>query len=169
MKWLFQYLVSWHASRITYPYQKNLIFDYPHQNVLNQQSFYHYRKLQLVPTDQYPFQSIEKLMRSVFVASLHLDVFPQNFFLLRLHCSQNKFPQGFNIWFPWHHSNMPENYPNESGKITCPLPMLRQLPHPKLIKVIVWVGWVFMQLKGHIHSGLHLALRYSMCGFQAPH
>ena len=39
----------------------------------------------------------------------------KTFFSLRLHYSQKKFPLGFTIWFPWRHSNMPENYPIKYG------------------------------------------------------
>ena len=46
---------------------------------LNRQSFYHYRKRQLVPTDRYRFRSIGKLIGSVShdrVAYRYLDAFP---------------------------------------------------------------------------------------------
>ena len=47
---------------------------------LNRQSFYHYRKRQLVPTDRYRFRSIGKLIGSVShdrVAYRYLDAFPK--------------------------------------------------------------------------------------------
>ena len=48
---------------------------------LYRQSFYHYRKRQLVPTDRYRFRSIGKLIGSVShdrVAYRYLDAFPKN-------------------------------------------------------------------------------------------
>ena len=49
---------------------------------LNRQSFYHYRKRQLVPTDRYRFRSIGKLIGSVShdrFAYRYLDAFPKHF------------------------------------------------------------------------------------------
>ena len=60
----------------------NLIPDYSHyspQLRLNQQSFYRYRKRQLVPTDRYRGRYIGKLIGSVSVdrvAYRYLDAFP---------------------------------------------------------------------------------------------
>ena len=47
---------------------------------LNRQSFYHYQKQQLVPTDGYWFRTIGKLIRSIShdrVAYRYLDAFPK--------------------------------------------------------------------------------------------
>lgn len=44
---------------------------------------------------------------------LTLRLFNSQLFLFRLRCSQKKFvspcPLGFTIWFPWRHSDVPEN------------------------------------------------------------
>lgn len=56
---------------------------YKHRNViwlrLNQKSFYHYRKWQLLPTDWYRFRTIEKFIESISddqVPDRYLDALP---------------------------------------------------------------------------------------------
>ena len=59
---------------------------------LNWQSFYLYRKRQLVPTDRYRFRSIGKLIGSVShdrVAYRYLDAFPNVFYIMILNTERN--------------------------------------------------------------------------------
>lgn len=71
-KWLFHYLVLWNVCRITYPHQISVIPNYPHLNVSGfdwiGKVFIIIGNGKLVPTNNwYPFQSIEKLIGSIFL------------------------------------------------------------------------------------------------------